>query len=113
MGQNDSGDQTEVKVTVLLKEKPLEKQLVKAGEDAAGAFFEMVEKIQQLTWSQLWSDKGLNLEKETGSGSGALWSVRVNRGWRAFLILKGNATLEIAFIKPPAQAHTVRQRTRH
>ncbi|WP_144158004.1 hypothetical protein [Paraburkholderia sp. BCC1885] len=64
------------------------------GKDDRSRVLDTVDKVQQMTWSQVYADKGLNWEKITSAeppkGIDAWYSIRVTQSCRALVYRDGD-----------------------
>ena len=89
------------------------KQVEKAPAEVEDAFFEMIDKIQAMTVTEIMADKGLDFEKDRKRKKINGWTLRISRGWRALCFLHGGSILEIYGIRDPTSAHSnLRRRAR-
>lgn len=82
------------KAKVKLKDRVL-KQVQKAPSEVEDSFFDMIEKVQGMTLDQIMADKGLNFEKDLSRKKERIWTLRINRNWRAICLLHSGPVIEI------------------
>jgi plasmid maintenance system killer protein len=71
------------------------KQVGKAPDDVEDGFFDMIEKVQGMTLDQIMADKGLNFEKDLSRKKEKIWTLRINKNWRAICLLHTGPVIEI------------------
>jgi hypothetical protein len=70
----------------------------------------MIAKVQGMTLKQVWSDNGLDLEKDRSREKTGIHTIRITKGGRALCLLRTGPVIEIFGIKDPTAAHSVRRR---
>lgn len=85
--------------------KSVLKMVQKAPPGVAPAFVEMIERVQLMTLDQVMADNGLDFEKVLSRKSEKLWTLRVNRNWRAVCKLRTGPIIEILMVADHNNTH--------
>ena len=80
----------------------------KKGE-AGAEFLDMVEKLQGMTLQQVMADKGLAFEKVLSRPKEKLWTLRINKNWRAICRLNTGPVIEIIAAADHTKTHSIRR----
>lgn len=97
-----------LKIQVEFK-KSLVKQIQKAPGEVRDAFIDMIEKVQGMTLEDAMADKGLSFEKVISRKNEKLWTLRINRNWRAICLLHTGPVIEIIAVLDHTKAHAIRR----
>lgn len=76
-----------------LNNPTFQKNLTALQKDELHAFVQSPDKLRQLTWEQVYRDKGLRWEAvvhRSGPGGGRLYTVRITRKFRALVYREGD-----------------------
>jgi mRNA-degrading endonuclease RelE of RelBE toxin-antitoxin system len=96
------------KVQVEFKNSVL-KQVKKAPNEIREAFPDMVEKVQSMTLDEVRKDMGLDFEKVLSRPSEKLFTLRINRNWRAICKLRTGPIIEIIAVADHTKTHAIRR----
>lgn len=75
------------------------------GED----FLDMIEKVQVMTLAEVMEDNGLSFEKVLRRKTDKLWTLRINRSWRAICKLHTGPVIEILAVLDHTKTHSIRR----
>lgn len=68
-------------------------------------FLDMIEKVQDMTLPQVMADKGLGFEKILSRPREKLWTLRIDRNWRAICKLNTGPVIEIVVVADHTKTH--------
>lgn len=83
----------------------VEQQVQKAPAGVGDDFRDLVKKVKDMTLEEVMADKGLSFEKDLSRKKEKIWTLRLNRNWRAICWLHTGPVIQILAVLDHTKTH--------